>query len=140
MSECFAQDVQEIVGPALFEQGFQLDEVDDRPDSGGRERHVVYYRSNDSKVQIYKSSRDGSVNCMIAPVDTPNEFGPNAQRWQYIRRFAAYPDLPFDELMAVIDAEYDSYPDDLHWVRGQIAKHLNAARAGIQAMYQAGNN
>jgi hypothetical protein len=78
----FSAEVQTIVGPLLERLGFALAEIDDNPDEGGRRQHVVYYRSNDCKIQIYESSREGAVNCMIAPADVLNEFGLRAKKWQ----------------------------------------------------------
>ena len=48
----FATEVQTIVGPVLEKLGFVLDEIDDSPDEGGRRQHIVYFRSEDCKVQV----------------------------------------------------------------------------------------
>lgn len=138
MASEFSTDVQSIVGPLLAERGFVLDEIDDRPDEGGRDQHIVYYRSNDCKIQIYQSSREGEVNCMIAPLDVPNEFGLRAKKWQYLTRFAKRPDLPLEELGIVARAEYEAYANPLEWVRDRIARHYEAAHAGILKMYGTG--
>jgi hypothetical protein len=95
----FSKDVQTIVGPLLTELGFVLDEIDDSADEGGRGQHIVYYRSNDCKIQVYESSREGEVNCMIGLLSVPNEFGLRAKKWQFFTRFVKRPDLPLEELI-----------------------------------------
>ena len=131
----FSRDVQVIVGPLLEELGFTVDEIDDSADEGGRSQHVVYYRSNDCKIQVYQSSREGETNCMIGPLNVPNEFGLRAKKWQYLPRFAPRPDLPLEELVRVARAEYDAYANPLEWVRDRILKYYDAAHAGIIGMY-----
>lgn len=120
----------------MLEQfGFVLDEVDDSPDEGGRRQHIVYFRSNDCKVQVYESAREGEVNCMIAPIDVPNEFGLRARKWQFLTRFSKRPDLPLAELAELARAEYKSYSNPLEWVRDRIVKYYDAAHKGILEMY-----
>jgi hypothetical protein len=135
MTPEFSTDVQTIVGPLLKKLGFVLDEIDDSSDEGGRRQHVVYYRSNDCKIQVYESSREGEVNCMIAPLDVPNEFGLRAKKWQYLTRFTKRPDLPLEELATIARAEYEAYANPLEWVRDRIVKYYEVAHAGILEMY-----
>jgi hypothetical protein len=131
----FSTEVQTIVGPVLEQFGFVLDEVDDSPDEGGRRQHIVYFRSEDCKVQVYESAREGEVNCMIAPIDVPNEFGLRARKWQFLTRFSKRPDLPLAELAELARAEYKSYSNPLEWVRDRIVKYYDAAHKGILEMY-----
>jgi hypothetical protein len=130
----FSTDVQTIVGPLLAELGFVVDEIDNRPDEGGIERHVVYYRSNDCKIQIYESSREGEVNCMIAPLDAPNAFGLTTKKWHYISRFSKRQDVPPQERLRNAIAEAKAYADPLLWVRDRIVKHYETAHAAILEM------
>ncbi len=109
----FGAEVEDVLGPLMRRLGFEIDEVDDRQDDGGRDRHIVYYRSADCKVQVYQSAREGEVNCMIAPSGVPNQFGLNAQKWQHITRFSKRPDLPFKELLRAAREEYSSYPNPI---------------------------
>lgn len=131
----FSTEVQSIVGPVLEQLGFVLDEIDDSPDEGGRRQHIVYFRSEDCKVQVYESAREGEVNCMIAPIDVPNEFGLRARKWQFLTRFSKRPDLPLAELAELARAEYTSYSNPLEWVRDRILKYYEAAHKGILEMY-----
>lgn len=131
----FSTEVQSIVGPVLEQLGFVLDEIDDSPDEGGRRQHIVYFRSEDCKVQVYESAREGEVNCMIAPIDVPNEFGLRARKWQFLTRFSKRPDLPLAELAELARAEYKSYSNPLEWVRDRIVKYYEAAHKGILEMY-----
>jgi hypothetical protein len=131
----FYADVEARVGPLLDNLGFVLDEVDDNPDQGGIARNIVYYRSPDCKLQIYRSSREGEINCMIAPLDAPNEFGLNGEKWFYISYFSKRPDLPPKERLRLSLAEVEAYDNRLDWVRDRIAKHYDAAHAGILGKY-----
>jgi hypothetical protein len=134
----FSTEVQTIVGPLLERLGFALDEIDDSPDEGGRRQHIAYYRSPDCKMQVYESSREGEVNCMIAPANVPNEFGLRAEKWQFLTRFSKRPDLPLAELAELARAEYNAYANPLEWVRDRIAKNYEAAHKGILEMYPTG--
>jgi hypothetical protein len=138
MSAEFSAQVQETMGPLLEGLGFVVDEVDDRPDKGGRRRHIVYYRSSDCKLQVYESSREGEFNCMIAPLDATNAFGLDTKKWQFLTRFSDRPDVPLAELAAQARAEYESYTNPLEWVRDRIANYYQAAHSGILKMYGAG--
>lgn len=132
----FSDDVQLTVGPVLAQLGFKLDHVDSSPERGAR-RVIVYYRSDDCKIQIYWSEREGEVNCMIAPLDAANSFGLRTQKWQYLTRFAKRPDIPFNDLLQLVRAEYRSYDNPVAWVRDQLIRHYQVAHAKIMEMYPA---
>lgn len=138
MTPDFSTDVQTTVGPLLADLGFVVDEVDDSPDEGGIERHIVYYRSSECKIQIYDFSREGEANCMIAPLDAPNEFGLTSKKWHYISKFSKRSDVPPQERLRLAIAEARSYANPLDWVRDRIAKNYEAAHAGILEMYGKG--
>ncbi|KMO69253.1 hypothetical protein MOBUDSM44075_04678 [Mycolicibacterium obuense] len=74
---------------------------------------------------------------MIAPIDVPNRFGPQAEKWQYFSRFMPKPNLPLDELARTARAEYEAYSDPLEWVRDRIIGAYDFAHTGIVAMYGA---
>lgn len=133
MMTAFADAVEAIVGPVLAVRGFILDQVHDEPDSGGRDLHVVYYRSPDCKIQVYQSSREGETNAMIAPSDAPNQFGLNAPGWQFLTMFTERPADPIAEVIERARQEYHSYGDPLLWVRDRIVKYFDAAHARIAA-------
>jgi hypothetical protein len=135
MTSDFSRDVETIVGPVLTELDFVLDEIDDSPDEGGIERHIVYYRSSECKIQIYDFSRQGETNCMIAALDAPNEFGLNSRKWHYITKFSKRSDVPPQERLRLAIAEAKSYANPLDWVRDRIVKNYEAAHAGILEMY-----
>lgn len=107
MVEEFSDQVQSIVGPLLSELDFELDAVDLSVDEGGIPGAVVYYRSDDCKMQVYQSLRHGSVNCMIAPLNAPNQFGPHDRSlsWQYLTKFAAMPEKSLEELVESVSFE-----------------------------------
>ncbi|KUI15376.1 hypothetical protein AU191_06550 [Mycolicibacterium acapulense] len=129
----FLSQVQSTVGPLLTERGFELEDVDLSVDEGGRSGGVVYYRSSDCKIQVYESSREGSINCMIAPLNAPNEFGPHdrSHRWQYLTEFAPPPNAPLEELVESVSFKTKTTAEQLLWVRDIIGEHYEAAHAGI---------
>jgi hypothetical protein len=136
MNSVFAQEVQTIVGPLLSTIGFALDEVDDAVDEGGVAGSVVYYRSSDCKIQVYQSSREGNVNCMIAPVDASNTFGPQDRtfQWQYLTKFVPMPEASLEQLVQSVSFEPKTTAEELRWVRDNIAKYYDAAHDGICGM------
>jgi len=136
MTSDFLANVETTLGPLLKKLGFVLDEVDVSPDGGGIERHIAYYRSADCKLQIYDSSREGEINCMIAPLSAPNQFGLTTKKWHYISRFSKRSDLPPQERLRVAIAEAKAYENQLDWVRDRIAKHYESAHAGILEKYE----
>ncbi|WP_157546459.1 hypothetical protein [Mycobacterium sp. IS-1742] len=138
MADHFADEVQSIVGPVLSDLGFTVDSIDDHVDEGGRLGSVVYYKSADCKMQIYQSSREGATNCMIAPLDAPNEFGPRDRsfRWQYLTKFAPKRDASLEELVATVSFEPKTSAEELRWVRDNIQMYYEAARAGIREMHE----
>ncbi|MCG7598116.1 hypothetical protein [Mycobacterium sp. PSTR-4-N] len=133
MMTAFADAVEAIVGPVLAVRGFMLDQVDDESDSGGRDLHVVYYRSPDCRIQVYQSSREGETNAMIAPSNAPNQLGLNAPGWQFLTTFIEQPAGPIAEVIEKARLEYHAYGEPLLWVRDRIVKYFDAARARIAA-------
>ena len=133
----FAAEVESIVGPLLADLGFTLDEIDDDLNEGGRRGSVVYYRSSDCKIQIYSSSREGSINCMIAPLRANNVLGlrdPSSE-WHFFKKFTPSPHVPIEELVKSVS--YESLPDNelLEEVRDRIAQYYDDAHVGILKMY-----
>ncbi|WP_193044324.1 hypothetical protein [Mycolicibacterium baixiangningiae] len=133
----FTEEVQSVVGPLLSDLGFTLDSANVDVDEGGRFGSVVYYVSADCRIQIYQSSREGSVNCMIAPLDARNEFGPRdkSSKWQYLTRFSPMPDVPLEVLIEAVSFDPKTTAEELHWVRDNILKYYETAHAGILEAY-----
>ncbi|WP_407688496.1 hypothetical protein [Mycobacterium sp. HUMS_1102779] len=136
MAQDFPEKVQSIIGPLLSSLGFQLDEIDNNVDEGGRRGSVVYYRSADCRLQVYWSAREYEVNAMIASLDAPNEHGlyNRSSKWHYLNEFAETPDLPLEELVQVLKAERGNFESDtkwLEWLRGRIEKYYSVARDGV---------
>ena len=126
-------EVERIVGPSLAARGFALDEVDPRVDEGGRWGSVVYYRGSDTKVQVYLSTREGEVNCMIAPLDAPNEYGltNRSNKWRYFTWFVERPNVPLEELVNLIPVPPRTGEGRLELVKETIEECFSAAHAGI---------
>ena len=133
MTQPLLAEVQSIVGPLLTELGFRVESYAEDVDEGGRLGSVVYYRSSDCKIQIYKSSREGNVNCMIAPLDAPNEFGPHDRSltWRFLNEFSPAPDLPLEELAKSVSYKAKSEAQQLSEVRDRILECYDDAHAGI---------
>ncbi|MGA5463950.1 hypothetical protein [Mycobacterium sp. NPDC050041] len=129
----FATEVEQTVGPVLSDRGLVLDEIFDGLDDGatGRPLSIVYYRGSDCRLQIYRSSREGETNCMIAPLHAANEYGMRSRSrlWRFLGMSKARPELPLDELARTARREHDRHETPLHWVRSIIEKHFDAARA-----------
>ena len=136
MTSDFAENVQATIGPLLTNLGFVLYGVDDEPDEGGIARHIVFFRSDDCKLQIYDSSREGEVNCMIGPLTAPDKFGLTAKKWHFIGKFSPKrSDISPQERLQIAIAEAKAYENQLEWVRDRIAKHYESAHAGILEKY-----
>ncbi|WP_142281587.1 hypothetical protein [Mycobacterium kyorinense] len=136
MTDGFPAEVEAVVGPLLADLGFTLDEVDNNVDEGGRRGSVVYYRSDDCKIQVYRSSREGSVNCMIAPLDASNVFGLSDQsyKWQYFTKFSPAVNVSLEELVQQVSFEPQTDKEQLEWVRDRIVEYFDVAHAGILEM------
>jgi hypothetical protein len=138
VTENFPAKVQSIVGPLLADLGFAVDEIDNDVDEDGRRGSVVYYRSEDCKIQVYQSAREGSVNCMIAPLVAPNIFGlyDRSYRWQYLAKFSPAPNMSLEELVQSVSYEAKTDTEQLLWVKDQIGQYYRAAHAGILEMFR----
>ncbi len=133
----FSQEVHAIVGPLLSSMGFALDAIDNDVDEGGRTGSVVFYRSQDCKIQIYYSSREREINAMIGPLDAPNEHGlyDRSRKWHYFNDFADEPKLPLEELVAKLRderANFETTPKWLEWIkRERIVRYFESAHTAI---------
>lgn len=136
MTQEFLAEVQSIVEPLLNELGFQLDEYDGDVDEGGPTGSVVYFRSKDCKIQIYQSTRGGSTNCMIAPLDASNVFGPydRSGKWQYLPRFAIRQGVPLEEITEDELPDFPTTNQFLQSVRRRIEKYFPIAHDGVLEM------
>jgi hypothetical protein len=137
MTEEFVAGVRSIVEPLLIGLGFQLDEYDGDVDEWGRRGSVVFFRSEDCLIQIYDSSRDGGLNCMIAALDAPKVFGPHDQsgKWQYLPRFALRQGVPLEEIgKDNLTVDFPTTRQLLESVRGRIEKYFPSAHEGILEM------
>jgi hypothetical protein len=132
----FLAEVRLIVEPLLIELGFHLEESDS-VDEGGRRGSVVFFRSEDCKIQVYDSVRGGEINCMIAPLDAQNVFGlyDRSGKWQYLPRFAIRQGVPLEEIMKdKAPVEFPTSAQFLESVRRRIEKYFPVAHAGILEM------
>lgn len=136
MNSSFVDDVVSIVGPKLLRRGFVVDEVDQEVDEGGRKGAVVYFRGSACKLQVYWSAREREINCMIAPLDAPNEHGlyNRSERWHYLNDFVPTPDIPLEELVKRLRAERKNFENQttwLQWISDRIDEYYDSALKGI---------
>ncbi|CDO87625.1 hypothetical protein AWC29_27865 [Mycobacterium triplex] len=137
MTQEFLTGVRSIVEPTLIELGFQLDEIDDDVDEWGRKGSVAFFRSIDCRIQIYDSIRDGTINCMIAALNSPNVFGPHDRsgKWQYLPRFAIRKGVPLEEIKKDdLTVDFPTTSQLLESVRDRIEKYFPIAHEGILEM------
>lgn len=140
MNDDFSANVNRIIGPLLSELGFVLDSVDDI-DEEGRRGSVVYYESEDCKLQIYWSPRAGEINCMIAPLTAPNAPGlyDRSEKWHYLDEFIDKPNVPLEQLVKLLRAErayFETEESRLAWLEGRIENNIGTARIRIRTMYE----
>jgi hypothetical protein len=131
MTREFFAGVQSIVEPLLAELGFRLEECDDDVDGGRSGDCVVYFRSNDCKIQLYDSPQAGEINCMIAPLNASNTFGPydRSGEWQYLIRFAIRQGVPLEDIMIdKLTVDFPTTDQLLKSVRDRIEKYFPVAR------------
>lgn len=137
MTREFLAGVQSIVGPVLTDLGFQLDGFDDDVDEGGRKGSVAFFRSEDCRIQVYESTRDGAINCMIAALEAPKVFGPHDQsgKWQYLPRFAIRKGVSLEEIRKDnLAVDFPTNDQLLESVRERIQKYFPIAHEGILEM------
>jgi hypothetical protein len=142
VTDDFVVEVQVVVGPLMADLGFTVDEIDSNVDEWGRQGSVVYYRSDDCKLHIYQSSREGSLNCMIAPLVAPNQFGPRDRsgKWQYLPRYAIWRGVSPKEIMKdKLPVDFPSTTQFLESVRRRIEKYYPVAHSGVLEMYRQGD-
>lgn len=134
MTQEFLIEVRSIVEPLLTRLGFQLDAFVDDVDEGGRLGSAVFYSTKDCKLQVYRSTRAGSVNCMIAPLGAPFVFGPydQSKKWQDLPRFAIRQGIPVGAIMEdKLPVDFPTNSQQLEWVRGRVEKYFPVAHAGV---------
>ena len=137
MTQEFLTEVRSIVEPSLAEFGFEFEAFIDDVDEGGRLGSAAFYGSKDCKIQVYRSTRAGSVNCMIAPIGAPFLFGPydHSGKWQYLPRFAIRQGTPLEEIVKdKLPVDFPTNSQQLEWVRGRIEKYFPIAHAGVLEM------
>jgi hypothetical protein len=141
MTQDFLTEVRAIVEPVLIQLGFEFEAFVDDVDEGGRLGSAAFYGSDDCKIQVYRSTRAGSVNCMIAPLGAPFVFGPYdpSKKWQYLPRFAIRQGTPLDEILQdKLLVEFPTNSQQLQWVRGRVEKYFPIAHAGILELFPPG--
>jgi hypothetical protein len=137
MIEDFPSEVQTIVGPLLTDMGFTVYEIDNNVDESGRTGSVVFYRSQDCRIQIYYSSGEHEINAMIGPLDAPNEHGlyDRSGKWHYFNDFSDEPVPPLEELVAKLRSEranFESTPKWLEWIKKErIGRYFHSAHEAI---------
>ena len=136
MTQEFLGGVRSIVEPLLNQLGFQLEESRDVVEQG-RKASVVFFRSNDCKIQVYDAPREGEINAMIGPLDAPNEHGlyDQSRKWHYFIDFADQPKPCLEELVQKLRDErgnFETMSKWLEWIkRERIVRYFDSAHAAI---------
>lgn len=117
--------------------GFTPDIIDTDVDEGGPKGSVIFYRSADCKIQVYRSSREGEINAMIGPLDAPNQHGlyDRSGKWHYFNDFADEPKLPLEELVRKLRDERSNFETTSKWLewikKERIGRYFEAAHKAI---------
>ena len=118
------------MGPTLARAGFVLDEVQQGVAYGERPAWAVYYCSDDCKLQVCWSAREGGIDFMLAPLDAPNEFGltNRSKKWHFMLML----DKSVDDLATpTIDADEETW---WTWRKALFEAHFDAARTALLRM------
>lgn len=139
MNNSFVDDVVSIIGPNLLRRGFVVDEIDQDVDEGGRRGAVVYFRGPDCKLQVYWSAREREINCMVGPLEAPNEHGlyNRSEQWHYLNDFVPTPDIPLEELVKRLRSERKNFENQttwLQWISERIDRYYDSALKGIDEL------
>ncbi len=120
-------ELDRFLEPTLSNAGFKLDEVQESVVYGNRPAWAVYYRSNDCKLQVCWSARDGGIDFMVAPLDAPNEFGliNNSKKWHFM--------LLLSDAQDELDTPGLDAGDDtlLVWLQSLFDIHFEPARRAL---------
>jgi|GEM_PF-2520745 len=134
MTQEFLMAVRSIVEPLLTELGFQLDEYMGDIGASDKKGSAVFFRSEDCKIQVYDSRRNGDINCMMAPLAATNIFGPydRSGAWENIAMLTVGAGIPREELMKdKLPSDFPTTNERLEWVRGRIYKYYSIAHERI---------
>jgi len=106
-------------------------------DEGGRTGTVVFFRNEVCRLQIYWSSREHEINCMIGPLDAPDVHGlyDKSNTWHYLNDFVPVPKVPLEELVKQLRDErrnFQSREKWLAWIASRIDRYYESALAGLQ--------
>lgn len=136
VTQQFLAGVRSIVEPLLSRLGFDLLEYDDSVGRGDAAASVVYFQSDDCKIQVYDSPRSGSINCMIATLDASNTFGPSDEKgeWQYLPRFAVLAGVPLDQIESDGLPEFPTLSQWLESICRRIERYYPVAHEGVLKM------
>lgn len=120
-------DLEQFLKPTLSQAGFKLDEVQDAAVYGNRPAWAVYYHSQNCKLQICWSARDGGIDFMLAPLNAPNEIGlaNQSRKWRFMLMLS---DVHDDIKTPGLDADDDTL---MSWLKSLFQIHFTAARAAL---------
>lgn len=122
-----AAELESFLAPTLTQAGFELDEIVDPTIYQDRPAWVIYYRSQDCRLQFAWSARDGGIDWLLAPRDAPNEFGLSNEsgRWRLMLLLSNVS----DELITPPPQADDL--TEMSWLKALFEIHIDAARAAL---------
>lgn len=107
--------------------GFKLDKIEDSTSYQDRPAWVIYYSSDDCKLQISWSARDGGIDFSLAPLDAPNEFGllNKSKKWHLMLMLSKAED---NLVTPGPDADDET---EMAWLKALFEIHIDSARAEL---------
>lgn len=121
-------EVDRYMGALLSQLGFELETVDSDIVYGKRSAWAVFYSSQDCKIQVCWSAREGGIDFMLALPDAPNEFGllNRSKKWHFLLMLSGFDDgLVRPRLGASTDVWWE-------WRRALFEAHFPVARDALR--------
>ena len=111
----------------MLRAGFRLSAIEDPAVFHSRPAWVLYYESDDCKLQICWSSHDGGIDFLLAPLDAPNEFGllNSSGKWRLMLLLSKARD---SLVTPGVDADDQT---EMSWLESLFAIHIDSARAKL---------
>lgn len=127
-----AKDLAEFLGPDTAAEGLVIDEILDPWSYGDRPAWAIFYRGQDCKVQVCRSTRDGGIDFMLAPPNAANTFGLSDRTgtWRLMLLLSQATDnLATPPLGAKDDIV-------MAWLRDLFRIHFASAREAVESIAQ----
>ena len=124
-----AADLERFLDPTLSQAGFRLSAIEDPTVYHGRAAWVIYFLSDDCKLQICWSAREGGIDYLLAPLDAPDEFGllNQSNKWRLMLLLST----ARDDLVTPAPGANDQV--EMSWLKELFEIHIDSARSSLLA-------